>query len=89
MPRTAKRDLLERLETLHLIILEVDAYHSAFEDLFHRVRCDRGDDPTRRRDFNRLDCFVCLTSVTITRVLDESRATVRIAIAQRRAWSRR
>jgi hypothetical protein len=91
MSQTPKQqaDLIERLEALHLIVLEIDAYHGAFEDLFHRLPWKHGANLTRRRNANRLDCFVSLTSVTITRLVDYSRATIRVAIAQRRSWMRR
>ena len=85
MPRTLKhqQDLLERLEALHLIILDIDAFYGACEEWFHRLPWKSSGDPALRRDLNRLDCFVHQTSVTIAKLVDESRATLRVAITRR------
>ena len=67
-------DVAARIEAMHLIVVEVDAYQSACEDLFRRLPWSSGGDAAQRRDLARLDCMLHQTRETITKLLGESKA---------------
>ena len=77
--RSSTGILLSAVESLHLVIVKVDALHSAYRELFMRMpRHSQSDDD--RRDFNRLGSLVDETGEAITVLLDGSRSIARLTL---------
>lgn len=76
--RRTMRDVIDRLEALHMIALEIDAFQSVFDDLFNQVDWSSGE--SRRRDLGRLGCYLERVNESVAALLDESRAVLRIAM---------
>jgi hypothetical protein len=72
-------NLADDLDELFLIILEVDAYHHATSEQFSHIAWDGA----MRRDLQRLDVLMRLTSATIAKLVGESRTLVEAAMKQR------
>lgn len=72
--------MVSQLEALHAIALDIDAYHSAFEELHQRTPWSTDGDPDNRRDRNRMGCLLVATSAHITKLLVEFEVVVGSAI---------
>lgn len=85
--RTIMSSLIERLEELHMTALEIDAFQSAFDDLFNRIEWPARGDQSRRRDLGRLGCYLERVNESIAALLSESRALLQVAVRSSHAGS--
>jgi hypothetical protein len=51
-------ELVEKLEALYMLAVEADAFESAFEAIYRDTSWPTDGDPERRRELNRMSCFV-------------------------------
>lgn len=72
--------LLEKLEAVHNLAVEADAFHSAFELVYGETSWPSKGDPERRRALNRLGCFSEEVGKRIEALLRESQEAVELAM---------
>lgn len=72
--------LVERLEAMHVLILDADAFQSAFEAIYGETSWPTDGDPERRRALNRMSCFVSQLTAVLDALLKESREIVSLAV---------
>jgi hypothetical protein len=75
-----REDLVEKLEALHQLCAQADAFHAAFEALYGETSWPTDGDPERRLALNRMSCFVDALSKTLTDLLRTSQEAVEFAI---------
>lgn len=75
-----REELIERLETLHNLVIDADAFHSAFEAVYGETAWPTNKDPERRRALNRMSCFVSQLRNVLDDLLGESRAAVTLVV---------
>ncbi len=76
--RRRREELIDKLEAIHLLVVDADAYQSAFEAIYGDTSWLTDGDPDRRRARNRMSCFVELLNQTLDDLLRESRETVEL-----------
>jgi hypothetical protein len=74
------RSLMAKLEAMHMLLVEAEAFQSAVDDVYHRGVWSAREDPDHWRDLNRLDCFLEHLGKTIARLLAESREAIGLAM---------
>lgn len=77
-------ELIERLETLHNLVIDADAFQSAFEAVYGETAWPTDKDPERRRALNRMSCFVSQLRIVLDDLLCESRAAVTLVMKRAR-----
>lgn len=75
-----REELLEKLEAVHMLAVEAEAFHSAFEAVHSSTPWPSDGDPERRRVLNRLGCFSEELSKRIDALLRESQEAVELAM---------
>lgn len=75
-----REELIDKLEALHMLAVEADAYQSAFEAIYGDTAWPTDRDPDRRRALNRMSCFVELLNQRIDDLLRESHEAVELAM---------
>jgi hypothetical protein len=73
-------ELTEKLEAVHNLAVEADAFHGAFEAIYGDTAWPSDGDPERRRALNRMSCFVDQLTETLDALLRESQEAVEIAM---------
>jgi len=63
-----------------MLVVEADAYQSAFEAIYGDTSWPTDGDPERRRALNRMSCFVELLNQRIEDLLRESREVIHLAM---------
>jgi hypothetical protein len=77
-------DLLRELEALHLRIVEAEAFLSAFETVYGNTSWPTDGDPERRRDLNRMGCFLDRLGETLADLLTASNKAIELAMKRTR-----
>lgn len=72
--------LVEKLEAVHNLAIEVDAFHTAFETTYSETPWPSGGDPERRRTLNHLGCLSTEVGMRIEALLRESQEAVELAM---------
>lgn len=72
--------LIEKLEALHMLAVEADAFQSAFEAVYRETSWPSDGDPERRRTMNRLGCFAEELNQRLDALLHESQEAVELAM---------
>ncbi len=75
-----REKLVEKLEEVHNLAIEADAFHSAFETIYGETSWPSGGDPDRRRTLNHLGCLSTEVSNRIEALLRESQEAVELAM---------
>ena len=73
-------ELLEKLEAVHMLAVEADAFQSAFEAVYGETSWPSDGDPERRRALNRLSCFSDELNKRLDALLRESQEAVEFAM---------
>lgn len=79
-----RSDLVEKLEALHNLTVEADAFHSAFETIYGATVWPSNGDPDRRRALSRLGCLSTEVRKRIEALFRESREAVELAMKRTR-----
>lgn len=79
-----REELVTKLEALHQLTVEADAFHAAFETIYGETSWPSNKDPERRRALNRMSCHVDQLRVTIDALLHESKEVVEMAMKRGR-----
>lgn len=79
-----REELIERLERLHNLVIDADAFQSAFEAVYWETAWPTDKDPERRRALNRMSCFVSQLRIVLDDLLRESRAAVTLVMKRAR-----
>ena len=72
--------LVAKLEAVHMLAVEAEAFQSAVDDVYHRGLWSTEEDPDHRRDLNHMECFLEHLRETITQLLAESQEAVELAM---------
>jgi len=72
--------LVEKLEAVHMLAVEADAFHSAFEAIYGDTSWPTDKDPERRRALNRMSCFVDELNKRLDDLVRESQEAVQLAM---------
>lgn len=83
-PRDWHGDLMVKLEAVHNLAIEADAFHNSFETLYSDTSWPSNGDPDRRRVLNRLGCLSTEVSKRIEALIRESREAVEFAMKRAR-----
>jgi hypothetical protein len=75
-----REDLVAKLEGLHMLAVEADAFQSAFETIYGNTSWPTDGDPDRRRALNRMACFVEQLNHKIGELLRESHVAVELVM---------
>ena len=75
-----REQLVEKLEALHMLAVEADAFQSAFEAIYGDTSWPTDRDPERRRALNRMSCFVDQLREVLDDLLRESQEVVVLAM---------
>lgn len=75
-----RAELVDRLEALHILAVEIDAFHAAFELVYGETSWPSDGDPERRRALNRMSCFVDQVREGLDDLLRESQDVVELAM---------
>lgn len=75
---TRRGELMRRLEALNALVLRADAFQAAATQIFERVSWPAGN-AERRRDMNRISCYLDELSATIEELIAASREAVTFA----------
>ncbi len=75
-----RKDLVEKLEAVHMLAIEADAFQSALEAVSADMPWPSDGDPERRRVLNRLGCFTVELNERLDALLRESREAVELAM---------
>lgn len=75
-----RQDLVEKLEAVHLLCAEADAFYSAFEMFYGNTSWPTDRDPERRRALNRMSCFVEALSQTLDKLLLASNEAIELSM---------
>ena len=69
-------EMIDRLEALHLMIIQAEAYQHACEETYRRLvlQCEIHEDS--RRDINRIDCYFEQANDSFSKLLAESGAVI-------------
>ena len=73
-------ELVERLEELHMLAVEIDAFQAAFETVYGETSWPSDGDPERRRALNRMSCFVEQVRAGLDDLLRASLEVVELAM---------
>jgi hypothetical protein len=73
-------ELIERLESLHMLTVEIEAFQAAFEAVYGETSWPSNGDPERRRALNRMSCFVDQVRAGIDDLVRESQEVVEFAM---------
>lgn len=73
-------ELLKKLEAIHNLVVEADAYQSAFGKVYGELSWSSNGDPERRRALNRMSCYADQVSRKVDELLRESQAAVEFAL---------
>lgn len=65
-----------------MLIVEADAFHSAFEAVYSNMAWPSDGDPERRRALRRLGCFRDELSARLDALLRESQEAIEFAMKQ-------
>ena len=71
-----RAELIDRLEALHMLAVEIDAFQAAFELVYGEASWSSDGDPERRRARNRMSCFVDQVREGLDDLLRESQESV-------------
>lgn len=77
-----REELLRKLEAVHALAIEAEAFHTALDEFFSRGAGGITGDLERRRDLNRMTCFIDHLGKTISALLDESEEVVQLATSR-------
>jgi hypothetical protein len=75
-----REELVDKLEALHMLAVEADAYLSAVEVIYSDTSWPTDKDPDRRRALNRMSCFVNELNHKLDDLLRESQEAVQLAM---------
>ena len=75
-----REQLVEKLEALHMLAVEADAFQSAFEGVYGNTSWPTDRDLERRRALNRMSCFVDQLREVLDDLLRESQEAVVLAM---------
>jgi hypothetical protein len=78
--RRCREELIGKLEALHMLAVEADAFQSAFEAIYGETSWPTDRDPDRRRALNRMSCFVELLRARLDELLRASQEAVEFAM---------
>jgi hypothetical protein len=73
-------ELVEKLEAVHMLAVEADAFQSAFEVIYAETSWSIDRDPDRRRALNRMSCFVEQLRERLDELLRDSQEAVEFAM---------
>lgn len=73
-------ELVRKLETIHNLAVEADAYQSAFRTVYGETSWSSNGGPERRRALNRMSCYADQVSRKLDELLRESQAAVEFAL---------
>lgn len=79
-----REELIDKLEALHNLVIDADAFQSAFQTVYEDTAWPRDKDPKRRRALNRMSCFVSQLRIVLDDLLRESRAVVTLVVKRAR-----
>lgn len=82
--RQWRAELIEKLEALHMLTVEADAFHSAFETVYGETSWPSNGDPERRRALNRMSCFSDELNRRIDALLRDSQEVVEFTLQRPR-----
>jgi hypothetical protein len=71
--------LVAKLESVHMLAIEAEAFWSAVDDVYHRGLWSGEHDAEHRRDLNHMECFLDHLRETINRLLAEAQEAVKLA----------
>ena len=75
-----REELVEKLEAVHMLAVEADAFLSGFEAIDGDTSWPTDKDPERRRALNRMSCFVDELNKRLDDLLRESQEAVQFAM---------
>lgn len=75
-----RQELVERLEAVHMLAVEIDAFQSAFEAVYGETSWPSEGDPERRRALNRMSCFTDQARQGLDDLLRDSLEAVEFAM---------
>ena len=73
-------ELVDRLESLHMLVVEIEAFQAAFESVYGETSWPSDGDPERRRALNRMSCFVDQVRQGLDDLLDEFKEVIELAM---------
>ena len=73
-------ELIEKLEAMHMLVVEADAFRSAFDAIYSTMTWPSERDPGRRRAMNRMGCFLDQLNAKLDDLLRGSQDVVRLAM---------
>jgi hypothetical protein len=73
-------ELVEKLEALHMLCVEAEAFQSAFETIYGDTSWPTDRDPERRRALNRMSCFVEQVNEKLDTLVHASQEAVQLAM---------
>jgi hypothetical protein len=73
-------ELVDRLESLHMRVIDVEAFQAAFETVYGETSWSRDGDPDRRRALNRMSCFVDQVRAGLDDLLRDSQELIVLAM---------
>ena len=75
-----RQELVDRLETLHMLAVEIDAFQSAFEMVYREASWPSEGAPERRQALNRMSCFADQVRQGVDDLLRDSLKAVEFAM---------
>ena len=79
-----REELIEKLEALYNLVIDADAFQSAFEAVYGETAWPTDKDPERRRALNRMSCFVTQLRNVLDDLLRESHEAVALVLKRGR-----
>jgi hypothetical protein len=75
-----RHSLVEKLEALHMLTVEAEAFHSAFNAIYSTTTWPTEGDPERRRALNRMGCFLDELNSKLDALIRDSQEVVKLAM---------